>query len=342
MLFRSIAVNAENYLYFGGTAYLGLQTNSDFQEIVIRNIRKWGTSHGSSPLANIALAAFESCELYMAAFTHAQAAAVVSSGMIAGKIVIDLLAKNNSAFFHFDGNHEAIQYPDSQPFWVNGQLHENLLDANVENIVLLSDGVLTGKVHPFDEQLIDRISATKKITLVLDESHTLGILSKDGCGLYGTMTHPRIDRKISIASLGKAMGVSGGAIVSDQLFVDQVKQNEIYGSSAPMNPAFAAAIVDGAAIRSTQFNRLQQNLRYFCEILKRSNKIVFDPNYPLVYPSIDNIYQNLLSKKIVITNFQYPNSSEILNRIVITANHTKDDLQKLANILNQQSQHDVY
>jgi len=41
---RIIEINQEQYLYFGGTAYLGLPTNKEFQELVINNIRNWGTT----------------------------------------------------------------------------------------------------------------------------------------------------------------------------------------------------------------------------------------------------------------------------------------------------------
>lgn len=80
-------------LYFGGTAYLGLQTNVNFQDIVIKNIKQWGTSYGSSRLANISLSAYEDCKIFLAKFIHSQVAVTVSSGMLAGKITSDELQK---------------------------------------------------------------------------------------------------------------------------------------------------------------------------------------------------------------------------------------------------------
>ena len=35
---RIIEIDNEDYLYFGGTAYLGLPTHAEFQELIIKNI----------------------------------------------------------------------------------------------------------------------------------------------------------------------------------------------------------------------------------------------------------------------------------------------------------------
>ena len=35
---RTIEINQETFLYFGGTAYLGLPTLPEFQEIIFKNI----------------------------------------------------------------------------------------------------------------------------------------------------------------------------------------------------------------------------------------------------------------------------------------------------------------
>jgi len=39
---REINVQGHKYLYFGGTSYLGLQTDEEFQNVFIKNIKKFG------------------------------------------------------------------------------------------------------------------------------------------------------------------------------------------------------------------------------------------------------------------------------------------------------------
>ena len=65
---RIIEIDNEEFLYFGGTAYLGLPTNEDFQQLLIKNILRWGTAYGSSRSANIQLSAYENGEIFLAKF----------------------------------------------------------------------------------------------------------------------------------------------------------------------------------------------------------------------------------------------------------------------------------
>ena len=43
----------------------------------------------------------------------------------------------------------------------------------------------------------------------------------------------------------------------------------------------------------------------------------------------------LIKHKIIIANFKYTSGNKDLNRIVITANHKKEDLNKIIGVLNQ-------
>jgi 8-amino-7-oxononanoate synthase len=68
---RTIEVNGSEYLYFGGTAYLGMQGTPEFLSIVQDNLARWGTAWGSSRLSNVTLAAYEAGETYLAQLTGA-------------------------------------------------------------------------------------------------------------------------------------------------------------------------------------------------------------------------------------------------------------------------------
>ena len=59
-------VGGKPFLYFGGTAYLGLQTDEAFQEILIKNIKKFGTNYGASRKANVRIPIYERAENYLA------------------------------------------------------------------------------------------------------------------------------------------------------------------------------------------------------------------------------------------------------------------------------------
>jgi len=331
---RIIEIDQEQYLYFGGTAYLGLPTNKEFQELVIKNIRNWGTTYGSSRSANIKLKAYENGETFLAQHIKAESAVTVSSGMLAGKLVIDELKKQTDSFFHFPNMHPAIQIKDSLPVFFNGNINPRLLDSQSEKITVLTDGVLGFQTKAIDLSILATIPDHKEITLLIDESHSFGILGKNGCGIYSEINLP-IKRKIMISSLGKAFGLSGGVIASDASFINQIKNLDIFISAAGMNPAFVQTLADATNLYKIQHQKLLENLDYIDRKLIKNQSIKFDKTYPLIYLENENLIETLKANKIIIANFKYQENANNLNRIVVTANHLREDLDKLINILNE-------
>lgn len=330
---RIIEIDQEQYLYFGGTAYLGLSTNKAFQELVVKNIMKWGTTYGSSRNANVKVTAYENGETFLAHYIKAEAVVTVSSGMLAGKLVIDELKKQTDFFFHFDDVHTAIQTSNSLPFFIDGKMNSRLLDNKEEKITILTDGVPSFETSAINLNVLREIPKHKEITLLIDESHSLGILGKNGCGIYSQINLP-IKRKIMVSSLGKAFGLTGGMIASDASFINQIKKSEIFGSAAGMNPAFVQTLADASEIYPKQHQKLIDNLHYIDQKLVKDDSIKFDKNYPLIYLKDKNSIEVLKENKIIIASFKYKQNADNLNRIVITANHLPEDLDKLIRTLN--------
>lgn len=330
---RIIEIDQEQYLYFGGTAYLGLPTNKDFQDLVVKNILNWGTTYGSSRTANIKLKAYDEGEKFLASHIGSESTVTVSSGMLAGKLVIELMKKQTDCFFHFNDTHNAIRIENSLPLFVNGKLNNRLLDLKSEKITILTDGVPSFETKPVDLSFLKQIPTHKEVTLILDESHSFGILGKNGAGIYASVDFP-LKRKIMVSSLGKAFGLTGGVIASDFDFINEIKEMETFTSAAGMNPAFVQTLSDAAEIYTSQHIKLLDNLKYIDSILIKNNNIKFDKNYPLIYLSSKELVEKLKTEKIIIASFKYTKNAEPLNRIVITANHLKEDLDKLAAVLN--------
>lgn len=332
---RVLKINGENYLYFGGTAYLGLPPNKKFQKILFKNIARWGTAYGSSRNANIKLTAYEKGETFLAKFIQVEAALTISSGMLAGRLLLETLESDTDVFYHFPDNHIAISTDKSIPFFINEELNPRLLDNKPEKITILTDAVATNTVTPVSLSILEQIPNQKEITLVIDESHSLGILGTNGNGIFSTINQSNIKRKIMISSLAKAMGLSGGVIASDADFINKIKANDTFVSSAGMNPAFVQTLADAEKMYWKQNKKLKENLSYIHSKLLPNENILFDKNYPIIYPRIENINTILASNKIIITNFKYTSETVYLNRIIITANHKKKDLDKIIEILNQ-------
>jgi 7-keto-8-aminopelargonate synthetase-like enzyme len=138
-----------------------------------------------------------------------------------------------------------------------------------------------------------------------------------------------------ISSLGKAFGLTGGVIASDSEFINQLTTHDTFVSSAGMNAAFVQTMADAEAIYLEQHQKLKDNLNYINTHLIKNEAIQFDFNYPLIYPEIEGLNEIFTANKIIVTNFKYPTDTKDLNRIVITANHKKEDLHKIIHLLNQ-------
>ena len=331
---RIIEIDQEQYLYFGGTAYLGLPTNASFQNLVVQNILKWGTTYGSSRTANIQLTAYDAGESFLASHVGSESTVTVSSGMLAGKLVVDLMKKQTDCFFHLNDTHNAIQTENSLPVFLNGNLNNRLLDSKTERITILTDGVPSFETKPAYLSFLKNISKSKEITLVIDESHSLGITNKNGCGIYSSISFP-LKRKIMVSSLGKAFGLTGGVIAGDLEFINQIKELETFTSAAGMNPAFVQTLSDASAIYNMQHQKLLDNLNYIDSILVKDGNVKFDKTYPLIYLLSNELVEKLKQEKIIIASFRYKKEAEPLNRIVVTANHLKEDLDKLVSVLNK-------
>lgn len=330
---KEIIVNNKPYLYFGGTAYLGLPSNPDFQNILKESITKWGTFYGSSRNSNIKLSVFSKAESLLAKQIGAEDAVTTSSGTLAGKLVLNCISKSETSFYHFPKTHPAILYEKSLPLFLDGKLHPNLLNNKNENVVITTDAVLALEVKPTSFNFLKDISKQKKVTLVVDESHSLGIIGKQGKGIFNTISNKNLVRKIMISSLGKALGISGGLIASDNDFINSIKSEALFISSSCANPAYLEAYLLSQDLYKTQHKKLKENLNYLFKDFKLKSGYTFNKNYPVIYSDDDNIYNRLFEKDIIITNFKYPTYKGLMSRIVITANHTEDDLGRLKNVL---------
>lgn len=330
---RTITIDNKEYLYFGGTAYLGLPTNPDFQKALVKSIAKWGSFYGSSRSSNIKLSIFDKAENLFAEQCKTEKSLITSSGTLAGKMVLEYLSKTNSTFYHYPKTHPAILHSKSTPLFVNETLNESLLNDKKEIVVITVDAILALEVNPTSFDFLNKISAAKQITLVVDESHSLGVLGRNGRGIFNTIQNKNLKRKIMIASLGKALGLSGGIIASDENFIGEMKNETLFISSSCANAAYLESYIESQDLIENQKEKLKENLSFLFEDLRLNNCFKFSHNYPVIYKNGEDISSKLAKKGIIISSFNYPNYKNRMNRIVITANHTKNDLVRLREAL---------
>lgn len=327
---RKITIDGVEYLYFGGTNYLGITTNPDFQNILFESIKKWGTGYGSSRNSNIKLSIYETAEKLLSKNIGTKAALAVSSGMLAGKLVIEHLSSITDAVFHFPDTHPALMSLSSLPIMENGKLNSIIFDETISKITVVTDAIPSLYVKPIDLDILLEIPKDKEITLVIDESHSFGI--------YGNDWQKSFEREnikiIKIASLAKALGISGGVIAGDTDFISEIRNLDCFIGASGMNPAFLETYSNAQELYKSQKQKLKQNLEYIEQNFINREGFTFNPSYPLIYFENETVSKKLMENKIITTSFKYPTSSGKLNRIVITSNHTTLDLEQVITQIN--------
>lgn len=327
---RTIQVEGEEYLYFGGTNYLGMSTNIDFQNLLFESIKNWGTAYGSSRNSNIKLSVFEKSEHLLAKNLGTENALTVSSGMLAGKLVVDYVTKITDAIFHFPHTHPALMDEYSLPIIINGKLNSKIINPNISKISIVSDAIPCFNVTPIDLEILSEIPTNIEIILVIDESHSIGIYDNQGLN-YIKNKNINI---IKIASLGKAYALSGGVIGANSTIISEIKNQNSFVGASGMNPSFLNTFINAQDLYLKQKNKVVQNLNFITTHLINKTDFTFNSNYPIIYFDNPTIFEKLETNKIITTSFQYTSSKQKMSRIVINANHTINDLEKLVSVLN--------
>lgn len=326
-----------NYYYFSGTGYLGASSHPFFKDQLIKSVKKWGGSFGSSRLANIKLSIYKKGEDYLANLLQKEAALTISSGTLSGKLAINALKKNNDAFFHLPKTHPVILTSNSAPVFIDNKLNPLFFEKSLKNIVICTDAIPALETQAFSFDFISKIPKNKNITLLLDESHSLGVLGTNGGGISTYNLFSKNIEVVVISSLGKAYGICGGVIAGSKKFIENIKNDNLYIGSAGMSPAFLDCFISCKKFYKNQLKALQKNLLYIASKLHDDIKINFSKDYPIIYYDDINIGDYLQKKKIVITNFYYVqshNNKSKINKIIINANHTHKELDILINVIN--------
>ena len=331
----TIIIKDKKYLYFSGTSYLGISNLPEFQEIIFKNFKKWGTSYGSSRLANVKLDIYESSEKIVSNFIKSEACVTVSSGTLSGLITLSVLEKNVDSFFFMPKTHPSILPNNALPVFVDDNLNKLLVNNKKETICIVVDALATLETKPYCFNFLQEISQNKIVYLLIDESHSLGVLGENGCGISSEIQTPKNVEIIAVSSFTKAFGVNGGLITGKKYFINLIKQSPLFIGSAPMNPAFLESYIVASSIYKNQLKTLLKNCEYVFDRIQHLDKVRMSKNYPVFFVDDKNIADFLLTKNIVITNFYYPTSSEKINRIVLNASHSRAQLDKLCNCILQ-------
>ncbi len=344
---RLIRYNEQDYLFFSGTAYLGIPQHPIMQQQLAEAIRQYGTVFGSSRNGNLRLTIYEEAEAQLAAMVgtvgnHPQAALTLSSGMLAGQVVVQWLQQQSMHLLYAPGTHPALwngpatSLPRTSFSDWRQHVAEQIRALNpAQPIAILTNSVDAVRSEHYAFDWVDELPDDRLITLVIDDSHGLGLLN-GGRGIWSQLPQRDNVRVLVTGSLAKAMGLPGGVVLGETDMLQQVRKTPFFGACSPIPPAYLAAFVKTRSLYETQYNRLRQLVDKASEVLLPTGLFQQVDGYPVFYTEQEALYPFLLQHNILIYSFAYPTPSDRTNtRIVISAFHELTDIQALAKNVSQ-------
>ncbi len=338
---RHILRDNKEYLYFSGTDYLGMAAVKEYEDLVIRGIKNLGLNHGLSRINNVRLNIFDQFENYFAEKAGADKALVWSSGYLAGYGTVNYLLDHTDYIFIAPNTHPAILPEELSPEpnqsfeeWT-AHVKELCETLKAQRILILANAVDPLKPSIHDFSWIGHLPRKHQYTFLVDDSHAFGVVGEDIYGTYNRWKFLPVELLVS-GSLGKGLGIPAGITLGPVQPLIGILNRKIFRSASPPPQAYLWAFLQAQDLYKEQFKKLQKNKVYFNSVINQISGFEKDLGYP-VYTFTDRKWVSQLEEEgIIISSFPYPEPTDPwVNRIVLSAHHEQEDLEKLYTILEK-------
>lgn len=352
---RTVYSGGECYLYFGGTAYLGVPYHPIFKQALKKGMQIFGSNYSSSRKGNVAISVYKETECLLCDWLGLSGSTTFSSGYLASQAIMGWIEKSGYKSVRVNGDHPALWLGEkgdpnsSSPiiYKSGDEMLQNFNHFPEDKTAILATSVnpMTGEIYDFS--WVEKIK--QKTILVIDDSHGLGILGKNGRGILDAIPANSLVKIVIVSSMGKALGIPGGLIAADKTIIEEIKSQSMFMASSPISPAYLCAFLYSGSLYDQQRQRLFENLEDFNELSMDWRDC--EGRHP-VYPipgkfqelpkdqfknenkEEQSLYFHLANKKILVSSFRYPSiQSELTTRIVINATHQPKDLKTLSHAL---------
>lgn len=326
-------------LFFGGTAYLGMPFNESFRKLVFKGMELYGINHGASRNNNITLDIFSLAEKEAAKRYLSEDAIIVSSGYLAAQMVIQ----------HYYQSHHLIYAPESHPAlflgipnspkqsykdWIEHTVNE--VNSSKKPVLIISNALNNLIPEIYDFEWLSRLVPDREIIILIDDSHSLGVVGENGEGSYSQIPNLPSIQKIVVSSMAKAMGVDAGLILADSLIINSLRGSAIYAGSSPPSPGILYAYVHSEEIYHHELKHLRQNIKLLADLIDSEKELFYVKDFPVFLIKNEKIAEGLIKRGIQFSSFPYPDpKGNKLNRLVISSIHKAEEINLLANLIKE-------
>ena len=357
---RTVSVSGRELLNFSSNDYLGLANHQALKEAALEATDSFGAGSGASRLICGSLEIHHELEEALAEFKGTEAALLLSTGYAAAiGVITSLVGKDD--FLVLDKLVHASIVDAARLSGATLRIFKHNDTADLEKILGWCRNqqgpgarqilIVTESVFSMDGDLapLRELVALKEkhaAWLMVDEAHATGLF---GEGRSGRIEEESLTGKVEIqmATLGKALGSSGGFISGSRPLVDYLvnRARSFIFSTAPSPAASGAALAglkivqsdEGAGRLSALRSRLEEARS---RINLPSPATSGSPILPMMIGEEGRaleIASQLLEKGFLIPAIRYPTVARGKARLRITcsASHTQQDVEALGKTLQE-------
>ena len=363
-------------LLLASNSYLDLSNIDELKRSMADAVLQWGTGSGGARLTTGNKTPHDELEECIAQFKGEEAAITFNTGYMANVGTISALCGKNDFVFSDELNHASIidgirlSRATCKVYRHNdmADLERAIADAKLEARSRGQDAkqdtkqdakqdarpfrglIVTDAVFSMDGDLANlpellRVAREQECLLMIDEAHATGVVGKTGRGLAEHYGCAHAD--VTVGTLSKAVAAEGGFVAGRQQLIDFLRNKaRSFIFTTAMAPAVAAAACNNLRYIGSHPERvrqLQDNVKFFCEALKREGLSV-QPSPSAIVPIVVGdearaleVSATLQERGILIPAIRYPTVArgQARLRASLMATHTQEELQTAATAISQ-------
>jgi 8-amino-7-oxononanoate synthase len=352
----TVVIDGIEYLYFGGTNYLGLAHRPELLNAAMHAFDQYGFSAGASRLTSGENTLMLELERDLARFAGCEDALVLPAGFITNAAVVDGLDEMIdfwivSKFAH--GSIKAAVAQSSKPVLFDDPLLDDGLTLRQRHELPAdcSIGIFAEPIDPLLGRLLDLPHllecSSEGDLIVLDEAHSFGVLGNRGEGVLEHFGIKWTERFVRTGTFSKALGSYGGFVLASRLIINLIKQRSgTYKVSTPVTPLACAASRASIKLmteeRDTTIDKLKENIAATNSRLIELGFPQFKDNPVPIYhlvdsPAVSRLREDLpgLGMYLPTVTSYFADFCEIGIRWTVQAGHSVDQLQRLLNAIGR-------
>jgi len=352
----------QEFIRMNSNSYLGMSLREEIIREEERVSKEYGVGPGAVRFISGTFQSHRELEKKLAVFHQRDDAMLFSSAYSTVVGILTPLITSDTIVISDELNHNCIinalrlSRPKDKKIYKHldmKELEERIKESvgQAKRLFIVTDGIFSMRGDYTPLNIISSLSQKydqefpENILLVVDDSHGIGAYGKTGRGTEEYTAAKGID--LLVGTLGKAFGVNGGYVTSDQTVINYLRETApMYIYSNPISPAEASAALKSLEMLDSE--RGKDILTHLHQMTKKFEKGLLDLGYEIIesdHPIVplmlrdtkktSELVSYLIDKGILATGLNYPvvpkGDEEI--RFQINADHTPYDIDYALSVL---------